>query len=240
MLCFSVSSDVTFHYQTQPPERGLKGISFSVLPGTTTGMTRKNVLCVQGTDDLLGVVPVAIVGHSGSGKTTLSRLLFRFYDPVRGRVKLGGYDIKHYTQARYILRNPRPIPHNTIPTCLFVNTCCVFCSVRGCVGIVPQDTVLFNDTILHNVRYGNMKASMRDIEAAAEAAQIKSFIESLPDKWDTQVLDPCHAFYAYVQLVEDRNGRRQCEQQHTTIRPITGCCFWILAESMTAVADCVD
>ncbi|CAE7512908.1 aclQ, partial [Symbiodinium microadriaticum] len=131
------TNHVSFHYPAQPPERGLKHISFSVNPGTTT----------------------AIVGHSGSGKTTISRLLFRFYDPLNGRVKLGGYDIKDFTQA----------------------------SVRGCVGIVPQDTVLFNDTILHNVRYGCMNATMREVEAAAEAAQIKSFIESLPDKWDTQV-----------------------------------------------------
>jgi ATP-binding cassette, subfamily B, heavy metal transporter len=65
--------------------------------------------------------------------------------------------------------------------------------VRGCVGIVPQDAVLFNDTILHNIRYGNMNASMREVEAAAEAAQIRTFIESLPEKWDTQVsIVICH------------------------------------------------
>lgn len=55
------------------------------------------------------------------------------------------------------------------------------------MGIVPQDSVLFNDTILHNIRYGNMNASMREVEAAAEAAQVLSFIESLPEKWETAV-----------------------------------------------------
>jgi len=131
-------SDVFFHYPAQPIDKGLKNVSFYVAPGTTT----------------------AIVGHSGSGKTTISRLLFRFYDPQRGCVKIGGYDIRQYTQK----------------------------SIRGCLGIVPQDTVLFNDTILHNVRYGNMNATMDQIDAAAEAAQIKQFIINLPDKWETQVV----------------------------------------------------
>jgi ABC-type transport system involved in Fe-S cluster assembly fused permease/ATPase subunit len=60
-------------------------------------------------------------------------------------------------------------------------------SVRNCLGIVPQDTSLFNDTLLHNVRYGRRNATREDVEAAAEAAQIASFIETLPDKWETQV-----------------------------------------------------
>ena len=64
----------------------------------------------------------------------------------------------------------------------------LFISVRDCIGIVPQDTSLFNDTLLHNVRYGRRSATMEEVEAAAEAAQIRDFIEALPEKWDTQVL----------------------------------------------------
>ena len=71
------------------------------------------------------------------------------------QVMIGGYDIKKYTQK----------------------------SVRKCIGIVPQDTVLFNDTILHNIKYGRMDATMDEIYAAAEAAQIRTFVESLPEKW---------------------------------------------------------
>jgi ABC-type multidrug transport system fused ATPase/permease subunit len=101
----------------------------------------------------------AIVGHTGAGKTTISRLLFRFYDPQEGSVLLDGHDIRQYTQQ----------------------------SVRQAIGVVPQDTVLFNDTLLHNIRYGRMDASMAEIKAAAEAAQILSFIESLPEGWETSV-----------------------------------------------------
>eukprot|EP01038_Epipyxis_sp_PR26KG_P012400 gene12400-16632_t len=101
----------------------------------------------------------AIVGHTGAGKTTISRLLFRFYDPREGSVLINGYDIKNFTQK----------------------------SVRNAVGIVPQDTVLFNDTILHNIRYGRLSASFQEVVQAAEAAQIRSFIESLPEKWETVV-----------------------------------------------------
>lgn len=93
------------------------------------------------------------------GKTTISRLLFRFYDPLRGGVKINGCDIKYYTQK----------------------------SIRNSIGIVPQDTVLFNDTILHNVRYGRPSATMQEVEEAAEAAQILTFIQNLPEKWETSV-----------------------------------------------------
>lgn len=101
----------------------------------------------------------AVVGHTGAGKTTISRLLFRFYDPRSGSVQINGFDIKKYTQR----------------------------SVRKAIGIVPQDTVLFNDTILHNISYGDLGASFDEVVAAAEAAQIRSFIETLPEKWNTVV-----------------------------------------------------
>jgi ABC-type transport system involved in Fe-S cluster assembly fused permease/ATPase subunit len=101
----------------------------------------------------------AVVGPTGAGKTSLSRLLFRFYDPKAGGVLIGGKDLRKHTQQ----------------------------SVRKLIGIVPQDTVLFNDTIAYNIRYGRMDATQEEIEAAAESAQIKTFIESLPEGWNTVV-----------------------------------------------------
>lgn len=102
---------------------------------------------------------VAIVGHSGAGKSTISRLLFRFYDVNSGKILIDGQDISKVTQH----------------------------SLRKAIGIVPQDTVLFNDTIYYNLHYGNLEASREAVEKAAEMACIKDFIESLPDGWDTVV-----------------------------------------------------
>ncbi|GIZ52876.1 ABCB family ABC transporter ATP-binding protein/permease [Noviherbaspirillum aridicola] len=101
----------------------------------------------------------AVVGHSGSGKSTLSRLLFRFYDVQSGRIAIDGQDIRKVTQE----------------------------SLRRTIGIVPQDTVLFNDTIEYNIAYGNPQASREEIIAAARAAYIHDFIESLPDGYATMV-----------------------------------------------------
>jgi ATP-binding cassette subfamily B protein len=101
----------------------------------------------------------AVVGHSGSGKSTLSRLLFRFYDVQQGAIAIDGQDIRHVTQD----------------------------SLRHAIGIVPQDTVLFNDTIEYNIAYGRPGASREDIVAAARAASIHDFIESLPDGYATMV-----------------------------------------------------
>jgi len=102
---------------------------------------------------------VAVVGHSGSGKSTLSRLLFRFYDVQSGAVKVNGTDIRRLTQA----------------------------SLRAAIGIVPQDTVLFNESIYYNIQYGRPEASRADVIAAAQAAHIHDFVESLPEKYDTRV-----------------------------------------------------
>lgn len=129
--------NIEFHYPEQPPEKGIKDMTFTVPAGSVT----------------------AIVGHTGAGKTTISRLLFRFYDPKSGAVLVDGRDIRKHTQK----------------------------SIRGLIGIVPQDTVLFNDTIAYNIKYGKMDATQEEIEAAAEAAQIKTFIESLPEGWNTVV-----------------------------------------------------
>jgi len=117
----------------------------------------------RGLQNLSFLVPAgtttAIVGQTGAGKTTIARLLFRFYDPLSGQIILNGQDIKQVQQR----------------------------SVRAAIGVVPQDTVMFNESILHNVKYGKMSASMPEVEQACEAAQILEFILSLPEKWSTMV-----------------------------------------------------
>ena len=102
---------------------------------------------------------VAVVGPSGSGKSTLARLLFRFYDVQQGAVQIAGQDIRTVQQA----------------------------SVRRAIGIVPQDTVLFNDTVAYNIAYGRPGASQAEIENAARAARIHDFIASTPKGYDTAV-----------------------------------------------------
>jgi ABC-type transport system involved in Fe-S cluster assembly fused permease/ATPase subunit len=129
-----VFDNVHFAYGERPI---LKGISFTVQPGKR----------------------VAIVGPSGSGKTTISRLLFRFYDPVAGAVRLDGQDVRDVTQD----------------------------SVRAAIGVVPQDTVMFNSTIGYNIGYGRDGASPDEIAAAAKLASIDGFIANLPDGYDTMV-----------------------------------------------------
>ena len=101
----------------------------------------------------------AVVGQSGSGKSTLARLLFRFYDVKSGAIEIDGQDVRDVTQA----------------------------SVRAAIGIVPQDTVLFNDSIYYNIAYGRPDATREEVIEAARAAQIHHFVESLPDGYDTQV-----------------------------------------------------
>ncbi|MBK5970082.1 metal ABC transporter permease [Thiorhodovibrio winogradskyi] len=102
---------------------------------------------------------VAVVGHSGAGKSTLARLLCRFYEVTDGRILVDGQDVREVTQQ----------------------------SLRAAIGIVPQDTVLFNDSILYNLNYGRPQATREEIERAAELAHIRAFIESLPNGWQTVV-----------------------------------------------------
>jgi ATP-binding cassette subfamily B protein len=108
---------------------------------------------------------VAVVGHSGSGKSTLARLLYRFYDvngnvdPGTGMIRIDGQDIREVTQS----------------------------SLRRAIGIVPQDTVLFNDTVYYNIAYGNTDASREEVYAAAKMASIHDFVESLPRGYETMV-----------------------------------------------------
>jgi ATP-binding cassette, subfamily B, heavy metal transporter len=125
------------HFGYEPDRAILKGLDLEVRPGTMT----------------------AIVGPSGAGKSTLSRLLFRFYEPVSGRITIDGQDICAVTQA----------------------------SLRAALGIVPQDTVLFNDTIGYNIGYGKEGATQAEIEAAARGAAIHDFILSLPNGYGAEV-----------------------------------------------------
>lgn len=113
--------------------------------------------------DLSLVVPaghkVAVVGHSGAGKSTLARLLYRFYDVGRGQIAIDGQELRSLTQD----------------------------SLRAAIGIVPQDTVLFNASIYYNIAYGRPAAGRDEVVAAARMAHIADFVETLPDGWDTVV-----------------------------------------------------
>jgi len=102
---------------------------------------------------------LAVVGYSGGGKSTLVRLLFRFYDVTLGRILIDGQNIKEVDQD----------------------------SLRETIGIVPQDTVLFNESIFYNIQYGNLEASAAEVKQAAKMAHIYDFIESLPDGWNSVV-----------------------------------------------------
>ena len=102
---------------------------------------------------------LAIVGPTGAGKSTISRLLFRFYDVTGGRIRVDGVDVRDLRQD----------------------------SLRNAIGVVPQDTVLFNDTIRYNIAYGRPGASQSEIEQAARAAQVHDFVQRLPEGYDTRV-----------------------------------------------------
>jgi ABC-type transport system involved in Fe-S cluster assembly fused permease/ATPase subunit len=127
--------NVHFHYDADRPI--LKGVSFEVPAGKT----------------------IAVVGPSGAGKSTISRLLYRFYDVIEGKVTIDGQDLRDITQQ----------------------------SLRASIGMVPQDTVLFNDSIEYNIRYGRPDATQEEVRKAAELAQIGHFIDRLPKGYDTQV-----------------------------------------------------
>ncbi|WP_210485711.1 ABCB family ABC transporter ATP-binding protein/permease [Microvirga antarctica] len=125
------------HFSYNPDREILKGVSFEVPAGHT----------------------IAIVGPSGAGKSTISRLLFRFYEPSRGRILIDGQDISQVQQA----------------------------SLRRAIGMVPQDTVLFNDTIGYNVQYGRWDAAAEEVREASRLAQIDRVIAYLPEGYETAV-----------------------------------------------------
>jgi ATP-binding cassette subfamily B protein len=130
-----VFEDVGFGYHDGRPI--LSGVSFEIPPGRT----------------------VAVVGASGAGKTTLGHLLFRFYEPGAGVIRIDGQDIRGVTRS----------------------------SLRAAIGAVPQDTQLFDDTIAYNIRYGRLDAGDAEVREAARHAALASFIESLPDGYETRI-----------------------------------------------------
>jgi ABC-type transport system involved in Fe-S cluster assembly fused permease/ATPase subunit len=125
------------HFGYEPAREILKGLDLDIPAGTSC----------------------AIVGPSGAGKSTIARLLYRFYDPTRGRILIDGENIADVTQR----------------------------SLRHAIGIVPQDTVLFNDTIGYNIAYGREQATAEDVERAAGGAAIDRFVRSLPDRYESMV-----------------------------------------------------
>ena len=146
--------------QDQPAARELPGAQAAVrFEGVDFSYNPNRQILFDVSFEIPAGHKVAVVGHSGSGKSTLARLLYRFYDVGGGRITVNDLDARDLQQA----------------------------SLRGAIGIVPQDTVLFNDTIYYNIQYGRPQATRDEVMAAAQAAHIHEFIMSLPDQYATGV-----------------------------------------------------
>ena len=142
-----------------PSTPALGGLGSVALRGVHFGYNRNREILHGVSFEVAAGQKLAIVGPTGAGKSTISRLLFRFYDAWEGAVEVDGHDVRGLTQE----------------------------SLRAAIGVVPQDTVLFNDTIRYNIAYGRPGASQAAIEEAARHAQVHDFIEALPDGYDTRV-----------------------------------------------------
>ncbi len=142
-----------------PPAVCFEHVSFAYDSGKVGDAAARRTILSDVSFEIPAGKTVAVVGPSGAGKSTLARLLYRFYDVQQGRITIAGQDIRAVTQA----------------------------SVRRAIGIVPQDTVLFNDTIAYNIAYGNPGASQQQVEAAARAAHIHNFIISTPAGYEATV-----------------------------------------------------
>lgn len=167
--------NVNFHYPTQPDTKGLKGLSFKMKRGTVTaivGPTGEGMLIIVSNPFLrirlsLNLTSRLVNSCFSSncllfkGKTTVSRLLFRFYDVLGGAVKVNGVDVRSLKQK----------------------------SLRGNIGVVPQNTSLFNDTLKNNIKYGRQDASDDEVLQVIKDAQLQTFVDSLPEGWETMVGD---------------------------------------------------
>ncbi|MCZ4316401.1 ABC transporter ATP-binding protein/permease [Comamonadaceae bacterium G21597-S1] len=142
-----------------PPTVRFENVSFAYDSGKAGDAAARRTILNDVSFEIPAGKTVAVVGPSGAGKSTLARLLYRFYDVQQGRITIAGQDIRAVTQA----------------------------SVRRAIGIVPQDTVLFNDSIAYNIAYGNPGASQQQVEAAARAAHIHNFIISTPAGYEATV-----------------------------------------------------
>jgi ATP-binding cassette subfamily B protein len=146
--------------QDQPDARDITGTQAAVrFDGVNFGYDANRQILFDVSFEIPAGHKVAVVGHSGSGKSTLARLLYRFYDVGAGRILINNSDIRDLRQS----------------------------SLRAAIGIVPQDTVLFNDTIYYNIQYGRPQAAREEVIAAAQAAHIYDFITSLPDGFEARV-----------------------------------------------------
>jgi ATP-binding cassette subfamily B protein len=146
--------------EDKPGARAPEGVSATVrFEGVDFSYDPKRQILHGVSFEIPAGAKVAVVGHSGSGKSTLARLLYRFYDVGGGRISINGVDIRDLKQT----------------------------GLRGAIGIVPQDTVLFNDSIYYNIQYGRPDATHEEVIAAAQAAHIHDFVLTLPDGYETRV-----------------------------------------------------